>query len=97
MSLMTCTAHQKLFGDQIKDEMEGACSMYGGEKRCILSFGGETCRTETTWKAQAIWEDNIKINLQELGWGGGMDWIFLAQDRERWRALVNAVMNVRVP
>jgi hypothetical protein len=42
------------------------------------------------------WEDNIKMDLQEVG-GGGMDWIELAQDRERWRALLNAVMNLRVP
>jgi len=42
------------------------------------------------------WEDSIKIDLQELGCGG-MDWIELAQDKDRWRELVNAVMNVRVP
>jgi hypothetical protein len=42
------------------------------------------------------WEDNIKMDLREVGWGG-MDWINLAQDRNRWRALVNTVMNLRVP
>ena len=42
------------------------------------------------------WEDNIKMDLQEMGCGG-MDWIDLAQDRDSWRALVTAVMNLQVP
>jgi hypothetical protein len=42
------------------------------------------------------WEDNIKMDLKEIGWGG-MDWIDLAQDRDQWRALVNTVMNLLVP
>jgi hypothetical protein len=40
------------------------------------------------------WEDNIKMDLQEVGWG--MDWIELVQDRNRWRAVVNTAMNFRV-
>jgi hypothetical protein len=42
------------------------------------------------------WEDNIRMKLREIEWGG-MDWINLAQDRDQWRALVNTVMNLRVP
>jgi len=42
------------------------------------------------------WEDNIKMDIQEVGCGG-MDWIELAQDRDRWQVLVNVVMNLWVP
>jgi hypothetical protein len=42
------------------------------------------------------WVDNIKMDLTEIGWDG-VDWIELAQDRDQWRALVNTVMNLRVP
>jgi hypothetical protein len=42
------------------------------------------------------WVDNIKMDLREIGWGG-MDWIDLVQSRDRWRILVNMVMNLRVP
>jgi hypothetical protein len=42
------------------------------------------------------WEDNIKMDLGEIGFGD-VDWIRLAQDRDRWRALANTIMNLRVP
>ena len=47
-------------------------------------------------KSRHRWEDDMKVDLQELGLGG-IDWIDLAQDREKWRTLVNAVTNLRVP
>jgi hypothetical protein len=42
------------------------------------------------------WVHNVKMDVREIGWGG-MDWSGLAQDTDQWRALVNTVMNVRVP
>ena len=47
-------------------------------------------------RSRGRWEDNIKMDLQAVGCGG-VDWIDVAQDRDRWRALVNAVMNLQVP
>jgi hypothetical protein len=48
------------------------------------------------WRPTHRWEDNIKMSIQEVGCGC-KDWIELAQDRDRWWALVNAVMNLWVP
>jgi hypothetical protein len=42
------------------------------------------------------WVDNIKLDLREIGWNS-VDWIDMAQDRDQWRALVNTVLNLRVP
>jgi hypothetical protein len=47
-------------------------------------------------RPRRIWDDNIKIDLQGLGWGN-IDWRALASNRDRWRALVIAVMNLQVP
>jgi len=47
-------------------------------------------------RSRRRWDDNIKMDIQEVGYGG-TDWIEMAQDRNRWHALVNAVMNFRVP
>jgi len=72
--------------------------MYVGEERCIRGFmggGGSECR-RPLGRPRCRWEDNIKMDLQEVGCGG-IDWIDLAQDRDGWPALVNAVMKIRVP
>jgi hypothetical protein len=50
----------------------------------------------TLGRSRRRWEDNIKMDLREIGWGG-MDQIELSQDRDQWRALVNTVMNLRAP
>jgi hypothetical protein len=50
----------------------------------------------TLGKPRRRWEDNIKLDLMKVGCGG-MDWIQLAQDRDRWRAILNEVVNLRIP
>jgi len=52
--------------------------------------------TRTLGRPRRRWVDNIRMDLQEVGCGF-MDWIGLAQDRDRWRSLVSAVMNLRIP
>ena len=61
----------------------------------LLHLDEELDQTVDVCGPRRRWEDNIKMDLQEVGGGGG-DWMELAQDRDRWRALVNTVMNFRV-
>jgi len=61
----------------MKNEKGGACSTYGGEERCIQSFGGGNLRRKRPpGRPRRRWEDNITIGLQEIGWGAwtGMIW-----------------------
>ena len=63
---------------------------------CDLSSVGKPEGKRPLGRPRRRWEDNIKMDLQEVG-GGCEDWMELAQDRDRWRALVGTVMNLGVP
>ena len=76
--------------------MGRACSAYGDRRDVYRVLVGKPEGMRPLGRPRRRWEDNIKMDLKELGCGG-MDWIGLAQDRDRWRVLVNAVMNLRVP
>jgi hypothetical protein len=80
-----------------KNEIGGACSAYGEVERRKQGFGEKSEGKRPLGRLRRRWEDNNKMDLQEVGWEGDMDWIELAQERDRWRDLVNAVMNLRVP
>jgi hypothetical protein len=67
-------------------EVRGSCNILVGRPEGRRPLGRPRCR----------WEDNIKMDLREVAFGD-VDWIHWAQDRDRWRALVNTVMNLRVP
>jgi len=67
-----------------------------GERRGIYrALVGKPEGKRPLGRLRRRWEDNIKMDIQEVGCGC-MNWIEMAQDRDRWRALVNAVMNLRV-
>jgi hypothetical protein len=84
-------------GDQIKKtEVDRACSKYRERRGAYRVSVGKSEGSRSLERPRHRWEDDIKISLRELGWGS-MDWIDLGQDRDRWRAVVNAVMNLRVP
>ena len=76
--------------------MGAACDTYGGGGGVYRVLVGKPEGRRPLGRPRHRWEDNIKMDLQEVGCGG-MDWIDVSQDRDRWRALVTAVMKLPVP
>jgi hypothetical protein len=75
--------------------MGGACSTNGEKRNAYRILVGKPEGQRPLGRPRCRWVDNIKMDLRGIGWDG-VNWIDIAQDRE-WRALVNAVFNLRVP
>jgi hypothetical protein len=93
MLCATCCAHLRLLDLTIR-------IVLGEREKCICIyievFGGETEGRRPLGSPRSSWENNIEMDLREVGWES-LDWLDLAQARERRRALVNAAMNLGVP
>jgi hypothetical protein len=74
--------------------MGRTCSTTGKKENAYRLLVGKPEGERPLGRPRLRWEDNIKMDIRDLGWGG-MDWIDLAQDRDQWRALVNTVMNLQ--
>jgi len=80
----------------LKNEMGEECGMHGGGTGVYRVLVGKPEGKRPRGRPRRRWKDNIEMDLQEVGCRG-INWIDMAQDRDRWRAFVNAVMNLRVP
>ena len=78
------------------NEMGRACGTYGEDRGVHIVLVGKPEGKRPLGRPRRRWKNNIKIDLQQVGGGRG-DWIELAQDRDRWRALVGTVRDFRVP
>jgi hypothetical protein len=76
--------------------MGGPCSTKGGKRNACRLLLGKPEGKRPLGRPRRRFVDNIRMDLGEVGWGE-VDWIGLAQDRNRWGALVNSVLNFRVP
>jgi hypothetical protein len=77
-------------------KMGGACSTNGEKRNAYRLLAGNPEERRSLERPRRRWLDNIRMDIVEVGWGD-VDWIGLAQDRDRWRALVYSVLNLQVP
>jgi hypothetical protein len=73
------------------------CNTNGTKKNVYRLLVGKPEGKRQLGRPRRRWVDNIRMDLGEVEWGDVVDWIGLAKDRNRWRALVNSVLNLRVP
>jgi hypothetical protein len=92
---MIYTPHQIFMGDQIENKKGGGCSTCGGEERCIQSWWGNL-RERDHLEDTGV-DGRVILRWLFREWDGGIDCIDLVHDRDRWRALLKAAMNLRVP
>jgi hypothetical protein len=76
--------------------MDGSCSTNGEKRNAYILLEGNPEGKRPLGRPRRRWVDNIRMDLGEVGWSD-VDWIGQVQDRNRWRALVNSVLNLRVP
>jgi hypothetical protein len=75
--------------------MGEACGTHGRGEKSVQGFGGKPEGRRPLGRPRRRWEDGVRMDIREIGLAG-VDWIRLAQDRDRWRAVASAVMNLRV-
>jgi hypothetical protein len=87
----------RIINNQVEeDEMGGPYSTNGEKRNAYRLFVGKPEGKRPLGRPRCRWVDNIRMDLGEMGWGN-VDWIGPAKDRKRWRALLNSVLNLRVP
>jgi hypothetical protein len=74
----------------------GHVARIGKERKVYKVLLGKPEEKRQLGRLRRRWEDGVRMDLRDIGLGGGVDWIRLAQDRDRWRAVVSALMNLRV-
>jgi hypothetical protein len=80
----------------VEDEMGGTCSTNGGKRNAYRLLVEKPEGKRPLGRPRCRWVDNIRMDLGEVGWGD-LDWIGLAQDKNKWKALVYSVLKLQVP